>query len=73
VISGFLLSTYCPDPTTLPAGITEVQRAAYYVNAHYIWYYFAAIGIIAAIALYVFKVVTERIDDAGESQNNNLQ
>jgi dipeptide/tripeptide permease len=62
VISGYLLSTYCPDPKTLPTGITEIERISYYTHAHYIWYYFAVIGIIAAIALFVFKIVTERID-----------
>lgn len=67
VISGLLLSKYCPDPKTLPAGISEVERAAYYVNAHYIWYYFAAIGIAAAIALYLFKIITERVDRKKET------
>jgi dipeptide/tripeptide permease len=67
VLSGFLLSTYCPDPKTLPAGISEFERAAYYTNAHYIWYYFAVIGIVAAISLYIFKVVTERIDQKQQS------
>ncbi len=62
VISGFLLSTYCPDPKTLPAGLSELERAAYYTNAHHIWYYFAVIGLVAAVALLVFKVITEKID-----------
>jgi dipeptide/tripeptide permease len=62
VISGFLLSKYCPHPDTLPAGISEAQKAAYYTNAHHIWYYFAFIGIVAAVALFIFKIVTERID-----------
>ncbi len=67
VISGLLLSKYCPDPKTLPAGISEVERAAYYANAHYIWYYFAAIGIAAAVALYLFKIITERVDRKKET------
>ncbi len=62
IMSGFLLDKYCPDPKTLPAGLTEAQRAAYYADAHLIWYYFVAIAIVAALALFVFKVVTERID-----------
>ncbi|RMD50990.1 MAG: MFS transporter, partial [Ignavibacteria bacterium] len=61
-MSGFLLEKYCPDPKTLPAGITEAQRAAYYADAHYIWYYFVAIALVSAIALFIFKFVTERID-----------
>ncbi|MEW5842396.1 MAG: MFS transporter [Bacteroidota bacterium] len=62
IMSGFLLDKYCPDPKTLPAGLTEIQRAAYYTDAHLIWYYFLAIGFVAAIALFIFKIVTERID-----------
>jgi len=62
IMSGFLLDAYCPDPKTLPAGISEIQKAAYYADAHLIWYYFVAIGFVAAVALYVFKKVTEKID-----------
>lgn len=62
IMSGFLLDAYCPDPKTLPAGLTEVQRAAYYADAHLIWYYFLAIGLTAAIALFVYKYITEKND-----------
>ncbi|MBM4170569.1 MAG: peptide MFS transporter [Ignavibacteria bacterium] len=62
IMSGFLLDAYCPDPKTLPSGLTELQKASYYQDAHMIWYYFLAIGLIAAIALFVFKYVTERRD-----------
>ena len=61
-MSGFLLDKYCPNPDTLPAGLTEVQRAAYYTDAHYIWYYFVAIGLLSAVSLFVFRLVTNRID-----------
>ena len=36
-------------------------------NAHYIWYYFAAIGLIAAVALLLFAKITESIDKKKES------
>lgn len=62
ILSGFLLDKYCPDPSTLPAGISEAAKAQYYANAHYIWYYFFAIGLVAAIALFIFWVVTNKID-----------
>jgi Na+/melibiose symporter-like transporter len=62
IMSGFLLDAYCPDPKTLPIGLTEVERASYYANAHYLWYYFLVIGFCAVIALLVFKFVTERND-----------
>lgn len=61
-LSGVLLTKYCPDPNTLPKGLSELQRAAYYTDAHYIWYYFVGIGLVSAISLLVFKVVTDRID-----------
>jgi len=67
IMSGFLLDSYCPDPKTLPAGLTEIQKAAYYSDAHLIWYYFLAIGLIAAVALFVYKIVTEKIDKKKES------
>ncbi|MBN2425289.1 MAG: MFS transporter [Calditrichaceae bacterium] len=62
ILSGYLLGKYCPDPRILPEGISNVEKAVYYANAHYIWYYFSAIGILAAIALYIFKIITEYID-----------
>lgn len=62
IMSGFLLDKYCPDPKTLPQGISEIEKASYYANAHYIWYYFLAIGFVAAISLWIFKLITERID-----------
>jgi hypothetical protein len=31
-------------------------------NAHYIWYYFAAIGLVAAFALLLFAKITQSID-----------
>jgi dipeptide/tripeptide permease len=62
IMSGFLLDKYCPDPKTLPAGISELERSTYYANAHVIWYYFLAIGFTAAVALFVFKYVTDKLD-----------
>jgi len=62
VISGALLSKYCPDPKTLPEGLSQVEKAAYYADAHTIWWYFAAIGVISALALLIFKFVTDRND-----------
>ena len=62
IMSGYLLDAYCPDPKTLPPGLTQAQKAAYYADAHYIWYYFVAIGLTAAIALFIFRYVTGRID-----------
>jgi dipeptide/tripeptide permease len=62
IMSGFLLDAYCPNPKTLPAGLTAAQKATYYADAHHIWYYFVAIGLTAAIALLIFRYVTNKID-----------
>ena len=62
IMSGFLLDAYCPDPNTLPAGLTAAQRALYYTDAHFIWYYFVVIGFIAAVTLFIFRYITNRID-----------
>ncbi|MCB9210556.1 MAG: MFS transporter [Ignavibacteriales bacterium] len=64
IMSGFLLDAYCPDPNTLPAGLTEVQKAAYYADAHVLWYYFVAIATVAAVALFIFRYVTNKIDNS---------
>jgi dipeptide/tripeptide permease len=57
-LSGYLLTAYCPDPLTLPAG--DIAHA--YDKAHYIWYYFSAIGFTAGIALIVYQRMTIRLD-----------
>lgn len=58
-LAGVLLTKYCPDPTLFES--REAWEAAS-VHAHYIWYYFAAIGLIAAMALLIFGKVTQNID-----------
>ena len=55
-LSGILLSKYCPDPK-LFATVEEWQAAS--ANAHYIWYWFAAIGMVSAIALIVYAKVAK--------------
>ncbi|MBZ0177999.1 MAG: MFS transporter [Melioribacteraceae bacterium] len=68
ISSGFLLDAYCPDPKTLPEGLTEIQKAAYYSDAHVIWYYFLAVGLVSALALFIFRLVTNRIDAKLEAE-----
>ena len=58
-LAGVLLTKYCPDPTLFES--REAWEVAS-VNAHYIWYYFAAIGLVAAIALLIFAKITDFID-----------
>ncbi len=58
-LSGWLLSKYCPDPMSFET--TEQWQAAT-ANAHYIWYYFAVIAAVSAVALIIYGVVVKRID-----------
>ena len=58
-IAGVLLTKYCPDPALFAT--REAWEAAS-ANAHYIWYYFAGIGLVATIALLIFAKTTESID-----------
>lgn len=55
-LSGFLLAKYCPEPTLFES--TEAWQMAT-VNAHYIWYWFAAIGMISAIALIIYARINK--------------
>ena len=55
-ISGYLLTAYAPDQSTL----SPEQLVHAYDHAHYIWYYFAGIGLTAAIALVIYKKVFDR-------------
>jgi dipeptide/tripeptide permease len=71
--SGYLLTRFCPDPNTLaPAAYEQWQAATSpgsaaalpdaYAHAHYLWYAYAAVGVLAFIALLIFKTTTDAID-----------
>jgi len=55
-ISGYLLTAYAPDPTTL----SSAQLTTAYDHAYVIWYYFAAIGFVAALALLVYRKFVDK-------------
>jgi len=57
-ISGYLLQKYCPDPRTVPPDL----QAAAYADANVIWYYFAVIGCLATVALFLYQWITARLD-----------
>ena len=64
-LSGFLLDKYCPDPRLFinEAGVLDtIGYAAATQNAHYIWYVFVGIGLISAVALFIYGRVTKKID-----------
>lgn len=50
-ISGYLLTAYVPDPATL----TAQQLVTAYDKAYMVWYYFAAIGLTAGVALLFYR------------------
>jgi len=58
-LSGYLLSKYCPDPRMFD---THQAWEAAASNAHYIWYYFAAIALTSAISLIIYGKVIRRMD-----------
>ncbi len=63
-LSGYLLSKYCPDPRLFD---THEAWEAASVNAHYIWYYFAAIALVSAISLIIYGKVIRSLDAKKEN------
>ncbi len=71
-LSGVLLNSFCPDPKTLTAA-EQTQRLAalngegampaVYAHAHYLWFVFVVIAIIAAVSLIIYGKVTRRMDE----------
>jgi len=52
----------------MPQGFVDTDPKGVYENAHHIWYYFIAIGSTAAVALFIFRLVVNRIDRQAEEQ-----
>ena len=64
-VSGFLLEKYLPHPrlfTDANGVLDKVAYSAATANAHHIWYYFAAIGAVSAVALIIYSIVTRKQD-----------
>ena len=61
-LAGILLTKYCPDPALFETREAWMAASA---NAHYIWYYFAGIGLVAAFALLAFAKITNKKDKKG--------
>jgi dipeptide/tripeptide permease len=60
-MSGYLLDAFCPDPKKLGiASPFEMPQA--YVHAHYLWYAFAALGVLTLVSLLVFAWITRWMD-----------
>ncbi|MBN1541839.1 MFS transporter [candidate division KSB1 bacterium] len=71
IASGYLLNAFCPEPTLLPLAVQKQYQAALagqapmpevYAHAHYIWYVFAGVGVLAFASLFLFRWITDRID-----------
>ena len=58
-LSGYLLSKYCPNPKLFD---THEAWEAAASNAHYIWYYFAAIALTSAVSLIIYGKVIKKLD-----------
>lgn len=61
-LAGILLTKYCPDPALFETREAWMAASA---NAHYIWYYFAGIGLVAAFALLAFAKITNKMAKKG--------
>lgn len=59
IISGFLLDKYLPDPRGFDS---KEAYATATQHAHYIWYIFVGVGLVSALALVIYGIVTKRID-----------
>lgn len=85
ILSGYLLDAFCPDPEMI-AKTDPAQHEAWksaiangtplpeaYAHAHYIWYFFVGVGVVAFIALMIYNRVTKRLDSlsAAASVNEN--
>lgn len=61
LFSGWLLDAFCPAPDVV-AAMSPEEAAHAYDKAHYIWFFWFGVGILAFIALLIFKHVTDKID-----------
>ena len=72
LLSGFLLSRYVPEPSTLDEATRAAHTAALagqgpmpevYSQAHYLWYAYAGVGLTSLILLLIFIAVTRKMDE----------
>ena len=61
LIAGVLLNKYCPDP---PLFDSHAEWMAAATHAHYLWYVFAAVGLVSAMSLLIYAKVVEKKEDA---------
>ena len=56
ISSGVLLDKFCPNPKLFTSREAYAEAT---VNAHYIWYVFVGVGLISAIALFIYNKLTK--------------
>jgi len=59
--SGRLLDKWCPAPEVV-AAMPEAQRLTAYDHAHYIWFFWMGVGVLAFLLLLLFRYVTDKRD-----------
>lgn len=58
-LSGYLLNKYCPEPALFSSREEWLSVSS---HAHYIWYYFAGIALVSAIALIIYGQIVKKLD-----------
>jgi len=76
IFSGYLLSAFCPEPSTLSPEIQKLHTLALagqapmpeaYAHANYLWYAYSGIGLLSLVGLLLYIWVTNRIDKRTET------
>ncbi len=70
VISGNLLSKYCPDPMLYNSREEWAQHAQ---HAHYIWYFFAIVATVSAFSLIIYGQLIKYLDAKKAAKEVSLQ
>ncbi len=71
IFAGYLLKSFCPEPSTLPAAVQRQHELylagqapvpAAYAHAYYLWYAFAGVGLVSFLLMLVYIAVTRHLD-----------
>lgn len=79
IFAGYLLKAFCPDPRTLPPEMQQqhtqwlggqAPMPEVYAHAHYLWYAFAGVGVLAFALMLIYIWYTRRIDAQGGDKSS---
>ena len=71
IFAGYLLKSFCPEPSTLPAAVQRQHELylagqapvpAAYAHAYYLWYAFAGVGAVSFLLMLLYIAVTRHLD-----------